>query len=144
MDRHIGFRLRLRRLSLGLSLQDVARALELPDREIERCETGQEHAGAALLYRMAQVLRTHVSCFYEPALYPFRYEDCLALDPPRTGERDACPLPLENAAAGGGTALRDGTVAIRRGMTGRPMQAALARRRPDATETARAEITDAD
>ena len=65
IDEHIGARLRLRRLSLGLEPALLAAALRVSPERIERYEAGTEGIRAAELHSRCRLLEVPVSYFFE-------------------------------------------------------------------------------
>lgn len=64
-DRRIGKRIRERRLSLNLRQEDLARSLEITQRQLQKYETGINRISAARLVICARALKVHVSWFYQ-------------------------------------------------------------------------------
>jgi transcriptional regulator with XRE-family HTH domain len=65
VDAHIGSRLRLRRRTLGLSQNDLARELDVTCQQICKYEAGDNRISAAKLYAAARVLSCPISYFFE-------------------------------------------------------------------------------
>lgn len=65
LDRHIGARLRERRVLLGLTQRQLADCLELPAHQIQRYESGANRLYAGQLYLLAQTLDVDLAYFYE-------------------------------------------------------------------------------
>ena len=65
IDEHIGARLRLRRLSIGLEASSLAAALRVSPERIERYEAGAERIRAAELHGVCRLLDVPVSSFFE-------------------------------------------------------------------------------
>jgi transcriptional regulator with XRE-family HTH domain len=82
VDKHVGARLRMRRVELGLSQTDLAVRLGgakengkgLTFQQVQKYEKGTNRMGASRLYQAATVLNTPVSYFFE------------GLPDPRTGK----------------------------------------------------------
>ena len=60
-NRHLGSRLRMRRLSLGLTQTKVAQAINVTFQQIQKYEKGANQIGASRLYRFSEVLGVGVS-----------------------------------------------------------------------------------
>ena len=65
IDAHIGSRVRLRRMTVGVSQEQLGEALGLTFQQIQKYEKGQNRIGAGRLYRIAQVLSTPIDYFFE-------------------------------------------------------------------------------
>jgi transcriptional regulator with XRE-family HTH domain len=67
VDRHVGSRVRMRRLMLGLSQSKLADQLELTFQQVQKYEKGSNRIGAGRLYELAHILDVPVSFFFEGA-----------------------------------------------------------------------------
>lgn len=65
VDIHVGARLRLRRMLLGMSQTDLANALNLSFQQVQKYESGANRIGASRLYRLSQALDVPVNFFYD-------------------------------------------------------------------------------
>ncbi len=65
IDKHVGNRVRIRRLSLGISQQDLARQLGLTFQQVQKYEKGANRIGASRLYELAALLNVTVDFFFE-------------------------------------------------------------------------------
>jgi transcriptional regulator with XRE-family HTH domain len=65
VDRHVGGRLRLRRLMLGMSQTDVAKALGLTFQQLQKYEKGTNRIGSNRLQHLSQILQVTVPFFFE-------------------------------------------------------------------------------
>lgn len=65
VDIHVGERLRLRRMLLGLSQEALARLLGLTFQQIQKYESGANRIGASRLYDLAHALGVSVDYFYD-------------------------------------------------------------------------------
>ncbi len=65
IDKHVGNRMRIRRLSLGISQQDLARRLGLTFQQIQKYEKGANRIGASRLYELAALLDVDVNFFFD-------------------------------------------------------------------------------
>jgi transcriptional regulator with XRE-family HTH domain len=64
-DRHVGGRIRERRVMLGLSQQQLAQMIGVTYQQAHKYEHGLNRISAGRLYEIAQALRVPVSWFYE-------------------------------------------------------------------------------
>lgn len=64
VDRHVGDRVRLRRVEAGLSQHEVAEALGIGYQQIHKYEHGLNRISASRLFELAQLLKVHVSYFF--------------------------------------------------------------------------------
>ena len=65
IDAYIGSRVRLRRMTIGVSQEQLGDALGLTFQQVQKYEKGQNRIGAGRLYRIAQILSTPVAYFYD-------------------------------------------------------------------------------
>lgn len=65
IDAHVGARLRLRRLTLGLSQEKLGRQLGLTFQQVQKYERGANRIGASRLYAIAQILEAPIAYFFE-------------------------------------------------------------------------------
>lgn len=90
LDLHVGSRVRLQRMLLGMSQEKLGEQLGLTFQQIQKYEKGINRIGASRLYELARVLGVSVQFFYE--------------DAPGTKSDHR-----SNAASAGGFAERQGT-----------------------------------
>jgi transcriptional regulator with XRE-family HTH domain len=64
-DTHVGKRLRMRRLMLGLSQTKIADALGLTFQQVQKYEKGANRIGASRLRHLSQILRVPEEFFFE-------------------------------------------------------------------------------
>lgn len=64
-DRHVGSRIRERRIMLGLSQQQMADMIGVTYQQAHKYERGINRISAGRLYEIAQVLKVPVGYFYE-------------------------------------------------------------------------------
>lgn len=64
IDRHIGARARGRRVELGITEHDAAKALGRSVHHLRDCETGKAHISAVLLFRISRLLDVQISYFF--------------------------------------------------------------------------------
>lgn len=65
VDVHVGSRVRLRRLLLGLSQDKLGEELGVTFQQVQKYERGANRIGASRLFRVSQVLGVPVSFFFE-------------------------------------------------------------------------------
>jgi transcriptional regulator with XRE-family HTH domain len=65
IDLHIGLRLRQRRMALGITQADLAKAVGLTFQQIQKYESGANQLASSRLYEVALALRVPVSFFFE-------------------------------------------------------------------------------
>ena len=65
MDAHVGTRVRLRRMLLGMSQEKLGEHLGLTFQQIQKYEKGINRIGASRLFDLSQVLGVPVQFFYE-------------------------------------------------------------------------------
>jgi transcriptional regulator with XRE-family HTH domain len=67
MDVHVGSRVRLRRILLGMSQEKLGERLGLTFQQIQKYEKGVNRIGASRLFDMSRVLGVPVQFFYDEA-----------------------------------------------------------------------------
>ncbi len=65
VDIHVGSRLRLRRMLVGLSQEKLGDSMELTFQQIQKYEKGVNRIGASRLFKLSQVLDVPVQFFFE-------------------------------------------------------------------------------
>ena len=70
IDVHVGARIRLRRNLLGLSQNELGRALGVSFQQVQKYENGTNRIGASRLHLIAQALDTTPAWFFERAPRP--------------------------------------------------------------------------
>jgi transcriptional regulator with XRE-family HTH domain len=65
IDRHIGKRVRARRILLGMSQEKLADALGLTFQQVQKYEKGVNRIGASRLLHMAAILDVNIEFFFE-------------------------------------------------------------------------------
>ncbi|MFW6027818.1 MAG: helix-turn-helix domain-containing protein [bacterium] len=65
IDQYVGERVRIRRVSLGLSQQAVAGRLGLTFQQVQKYEKGKNRIGSSRLYQLAKLLNVDVGWFFE-------------------------------------------------------------------------------
>ncbi len=67
IDKHVGSRVRMRRMMLQMSQEKLGEALALTFQQVQKYEKGTNRIGASRLQQIAQVLQVPVSFFFEGA-----------------------------------------------------------------------------
>jgi transcriptional regulator with XRE-family HTH domain len=67
IDIHVGSRVRLRRMMLGMSQEKLGEHLGITFQQIQKYEKGTNRIGASRLQHIARVLSTPISFFFEDA-----------------------------------------------------------------------------
>src|ERR1041385_5585031 len=72
IDRHVGSRVRMRRIMLGMSQERLGEALGLTFQQVQKYEKGTNRIGASRLQQIAHILQVPVAFFFEggPSLSP--------------------------------------------------------------------------
>jgi transcriptional regulator with XRE-family HTH domain len=65
IDRHVGGRVRQRRMLLGMSQEKLGEAIGLTFQQVQKYERGANRIGASRLYDLSQVLDVPVSFFFD-------------------------------------------------------------------------------
>ena len=65
VDRHVGARMRARRIMLGLTQQQLADLIGVTYQQAHKYETGINRMAAGRLYKAAQVLGVEINYFFE-------------------------------------------------------------------------------
>ena len=66
-DKHVGARLRMRRLMVGMSQHELGHALGLTFQQLQKYEKGANRIGASRLHQLARILQVPVGFFFEGA-----------------------------------------------------------------------------
>lgn len=64
-DKHVGSRVRMRRMMLGMSQEKLGDALDLTFQQVQKYEKGANRIGASRLQHIAHILQVPVSFFFE-------------------------------------------------------------------------------
>ena len=67
IDKHVGARLRMRRLMVGMSQGRLGEALDVTFQQIQKYEKGANRIGASRLQQLARVLEVPPAFFFEGA-----------------------------------------------------------------------------
>ncbi len=65
VDIHVGSRVRMRRMLVGMSQEALGEQLGLTFQQVQKYEKGSNRIGASRLYQIAQTLKVPVDYFYE-------------------------------------------------------------------------------
>lgn len=65
VDIHVGSRVRLRRILLGMSQDKLGKALKLTFQQVQKYERGANRIGSSRLYQLSQILDVPVSFFFD-------------------------------------------------------------------------------
>jgi len=64
IDLHVGWRLKMRRVVMGLSQEKLAERLGITFQQIQKYERGQNRISAGRLFRLSQLLQVEVAYFF--------------------------------------------------------------------------------
>ena len=67
IDKHVGSRVRMRRMMLGMSQEKLGNSLGLTFQQIQKYEKGTNRIGASRLQQISHILQAPVSFFFEGA-----------------------------------------------------------------------------
>src|SRR5712664_3195721 len=67
IDKHVGARVRMRRMMLGMSQTKLGEALGLTFQQVQKYEKGTNRIGASRLQHISHILQVPVSFFFEGA-----------------------------------------------------------------------------
>jgi transcriptional regulator with XRE-family HTH domain len=67
IDRHVGSRVRMRRVLVGMSQEKLGDSLGLTFQQVQKYEKGTNRIGASRLQQIAKILQVPVSFFFEGA-----------------------------------------------------------------------------
>jgi transcriptional regulator with XRE-family HTH domain len=70
IDKHVGSRVRMRRMMLGMSQEKLGDALGLTFQQVQKYEKGSNRIGASRLQQISLILQVPVSFFFEGAPHP--------------------------------------------------------------------------
>src|SRR6185436_11333641 len=70
IDKHVGSRVRMRRMMLGMSQEKLGDALGLTFQQVQKYEKGTNRIGASRLQQISLILQVSVSFFFEGAPPP--------------------------------------------------------------------------
>ena len=84
-NRHLGSKLRMRRLALGLTQTKVAQAINVTFQQIQKYEKGTNGISSLRIMQLGKILKVPVIYFFED--YP-EYSQFAKYDKENTGEED--------------------------------------------------------
>jgi transcriptional regulator with XRE-family HTH domain len=67
VDRHVGSRVRMRRMMVGISQEKLGDSCGITFQQIQKYEKGTNRIGASRLHQIARILEVPVEFFYEGA-----------------------------------------------------------------------------
>ena len=67
VDRHVGSRVRMRRMMVGMSQEKLGEACGITFQQVQKYEKGTNRMGASRLHQIARVLDVPIEFFYEGA-----------------------------------------------------------------------------
>ncbi len=67
VDRHVGSRVRMRRVLIGMSQEKLGEAIGLTFQQVQKYEKGMNRIGASRLHQLAGVLGVPIAFFYDGA-----------------------------------------------------------------------------
>lgn len=67
IDKHVGSRVRMRRMMLGMSQEKLGNSLNLTFQQVQKYEKGTNRIGASRLQQISHILQVPVSFFFEGA-----------------------------------------------------------------------------
>jgi transcriptional regulator with XRE-family HTH domain len=106
IDKHVGGRVRMRRLMLGMSQSKLGDGLGLSFQQVQKYEKGTNRMGASCLQHIAHILQIPVPFFFENAPH-------LAGPPDGSGEAPAPAYVPEFFATSDGLALAQAFMRIK-------------------------------
>ncbi len=65
VDRHVGSRVRMRRIMLGMSQEKLGEALGLTFQQVQKYEKGTNRVGASRIQQISEILQVPVSFLFE-------------------------------------------------------------------------------
>lgn len=65
IDKHVGSRVRMRRIMLGMSQEKLGDALDLTFQQVQKYEKGTNRIGASRLHHISDILQVTVAFFFE-------------------------------------------------------------------------------
>ena len=70
VDIHVGMRIRRRRISLGISDEQLSKAIGVTCEQMQRYECGADHIDALYLFDVAVALNASIHFFFDDAIEP--------------------------------------------------------------------------
>jgi transcriptional regulator with XRE-family HTH domain len=83
VDKHVGSRVRMRRMMLGMSQEKLGDALGLTFQQVQKYEKGTNRIGASRLQQISHILQVPVAFFFEgaPTVFPTSRHEGMAEAP---------------------------------------------------------------
>ena len=77
IDKHVGSRVRMRRMMLSMSQEKLGDALDLTFQQVQKYEKGTNRIGASRLQQISNILQVPVAFFFEgaPVLHGYGHAD---------------------------------------------------------------------
>ena len=97
IDIHVGTRVRMRRMMLGMSQEKLGEGLDITFQQIQKYEKGSNRIGASRLQHIATILQVPISFFFEGA--PETPQAAATVPVPNTQQMLAAPLAMEMLSA---------------------------------------------
>ncbi len=99
IDAHVGNRVRLRRMLVGMSQEKLGEMLNLTFQQVQKYEKGVNRIGAGRLFRIARILNVDVPYFFQEV------QDNLSSTQPGFAEEASAPPVMEFVSSGEGLQL---------------------------------------
>ena len=93
IDKHVGSRVRMRRMMLSMSQEKLGDALGLTFQQVQKYEKGTNRIGASRLQQISNILQVPVSFFFEGAPHMPGHSAAWAKRPRRPMCRTSSPPP---------------------------------------------------
>ena len=65
IDKHIGYKLKLRRVDFGMSQEALDEKVGLSFQQIQKYEKGANWISASRLFELTRILEVDISCFFQ-------------------------------------------------------------------------------
>lgn len=88
IDKHVGARVRMRRMMLSMSQEKMGDAVGLTFQQIQKYEKGTNRIGASRLQQFANVLQVPVAFFFEGAPNPTNAPDFAGVELPTLNNQE--------------------------------------------------------
>jgi transcriptional regulator with XRE-family HTH domain len=95
VDKHVGFRLRLRRNLLGLSQGQLGKASGLTFQQIQKYERGANRMGASRLYQLSRLLDVPVSWFFDSMSSEIHAQHAVGFGEDKQALLEGAPTPQD-------------------------------------------------
>lgn len=118
IDAHVGARVRLRRMMVGMSQERLGELLGVTFQQVQKYEKGANRIGASRLYEVSQILQVPVQFFFDDL--PSDGEKPIAR-PHGVQDNDAEPFLMDFVAKPEGLALNQAYMRIKDAKVRRPI-----------------------